>query len=290
MAGEDDVVTKPDPRGHHYVPATLLRRFTDEDGWLHAFRPGDANAKVFRNRPEELFRQRDLYAIKPAEGPADHGMETALSRFEGESDQVMARIVEAARTGVLPNLSADEQATWLRFLFLQWKRVPDLHLTVTTPEESEALLDEVFAEARERFPHHAAELDRLSQPAERARTLKNARVDGLRGMSIEVFDAMRSRGLGIVRITRPDKRFIVGGRPVVKLTHPGKTDLRHPECELWLPIASDVMVGLGRGRSTETLVDCSPEDIRHTNLAIVQQSTMFASGSAPLTQSLAKNR
>lgn len=283
-------MTKPDPRSHHYVPATLLRRFTDEDGWLHAFRPGDDDARLFRNRPEELFRKRDLYAVKRQGVPVDHGMETTLSLFESESDQVMARIVEAARAGNLPSLSAAEEATWLRFLFLQWKRVPDLHLTVTTPEEAEALLDEIFAEARERFPNHRAELARLSQPAERARTLKNARVDGLRGMSVEIFDAMRSRGLGIVRITRPNKRFIVGSRPVVKLTQPDKTDLRHPECELWLPISSDVMVGLGRGQGTETLVACSPENIRHTNLAIAQQSTMFASGSATLTQSLAMNR
>lgn len=279
----------PDPRGHHYVPATMLRRFTDAHGYLHAFRPADPSPKAFRSRPEELFRKRDLYAVKRSEGRADHAMETALSAFEGESDQVIARIVEAARVGAVPRLSPDEEATWLRFLFLQWKRVPDLHLTVATLEEADALLDQIFAEARERFPNQGAELDRLSQPAERARTIKNARVDGLRGMSVDVFDAMRSRGLGIVRITLPDKRFIVGSRPVVKLTHPGKTDLRHPECELWLPIASDVMVGLGRGQGTETLVDCSPENIRHTNLAIAQQSTMFASSSASLTQSLASN-
>ena len=245
---------------------------------------------MFRKRPEDLFKKRDLYAIKAADGCAERGMETALSRFEGESEQVIARIVEAARGGATPSLSAGEETTWLRFLYLQWKRVPDLHLTVTTPEEADALLDDIFAEARERFPDHGAELDRLSQPAERARTIKNARVDGLRGISVEVFDAMRSRGLGIVRIRRPDKRFIVGSRPVVKLTHPGKTSLRHPECELWLPIASDVMVGLGRGQGTETLVECAPENVRHTNLAIAQQSTMFASASASLTQSLANYR
>ncbi|MFL5296096.1 MAG: DUF4238 domain-containing protein, partial [Phenylobacterium sp.] len=63
-------MTKPDPRGHHFVPATLLRRFADADGWLHAFRPSDANAKVFRNRPEELFKKRDLYAVERADAPA----------------------------------------------------------------------------------------------------------------------------------------------------------------------------------------------------------------------------
>lgn len=283
-------MTKPEPRGHHYVHAALLKRFMDEDGWLHAYRPADPNPKVFRKRPEELFKKRDLYATKTLDGQAERGMETALSRFEGESEQVMARIVEAARVGAIPSLNADELTTWLRFLFLQWKRVPDLHLTVTTPGDAEALLDEIFAEARELFPDHGAELDRLSQPAERARAIKNARVDGLRGMSAEVFEAMQSRGLGIVRITRPDKRFIVGSRPVVKLTHPGKTSLRHPECELWLPIAGDVMVGLGRGQGTETLVDCTLDNIRHINLAIAQQSTMFASGSAALTQSLANHR
>lgn len=268
----------------------LLKRFTDDDGWLHAYRPADPEPKVFRKRPEELFKKRDLYATKTPDGRAERGMETALSRFEGESELVMARIVEAARAGARPSLCADELTTWLRFFFLQWKRVPDLHLTVTTPEDADALLDEIFAEARELFPDHGAELDRLSQPAERARAIKNARVDGLRGMSVEVFEAMQSRGLGIVRITRADKRFIVGSRPVVKLTHPGKTSLRHPECELWLPIASDVMVGLGRGKGTETLVDCTPDNIRHINLAIAQQSTMFASGSTALTQSLANPR
>lgn len=283
-------MTQPEPRGHHYVPVTLLKRFTDADGWLHAFRTARPAADVFRSRPEELFKKRDLYATITSDGQAKRGMETALSRFESASEQVIARIVEAARAGALPGLNADEEATWLQFLYLQWRRVPDLHLTVNTPEEAEALLDGIFTEARQQFPNHSAELDRLSQPAERARTIKNARVDGLRGMSMGVFEAMRSRGLGIVRITRPDKRFIIGSRPAVKLTHPGKTDLRHPECELWLPIASDVMVGLGRGQGTETLVDCTPENVRHINLAIVKQSTMFASAAAALTSSLAKDR
>ena len=268
----------------------LLKRFADEDGWLHAFRSVASNPKVFRQRPEELFKKRDLYATQAADGRTERGMETALARFEDESEKVVTRIVEAARVGATPGLTQDEETTWLLFLFLQWKRVPDLHLTVTTAEEADTLLDAIFAEARERFPDRGAELDRLSQPSERARTIRNARVDGLRGVSFEVFGAMRSRGLGIVRVRRADKRFIVGSRPVVKLTHLGKTNLRHPECELWLPVASDVMVGLGRGQGTETLVDCSPDNVRYINLAIAKQSTMFASGSAPLTRSLANNR
>ncbi len=280
----------PEPRQNHFVPTALQKRFVDSNGWLHVFRVEGSAPRVFRRRPEDLFKQRDLYTTKDRFGLAERQTERALARVESEADHVLSRIVEAARAGAVPNLTKEEEATWLLFLFLQWKRVPDLHLSVTTDAEVEAILDEVLSEARRKFPHQTEELDRLSQPAGRARMLKNARVDSLARMSPMVFDALRSRGIGIVRITQPNKRFIIGSRPVVKLTHPGKTDIRHPECELWLPIAGDVMVGLGRGAGTETLVDCIPDRVRHFNLSVVKQSTMFASASEALTHSLATAR
>lgn len=272
------------------MPVTLLKRFVDEDGYLHVFRAGDGGGALFRRRPEDLFTQRELYTTEPVAGILSREMEFALSRQESECEPILSRLVDAARQGTLPRLSPDEREHWFRFFFLQWKRVPDLHLTVTTPEEAGAIFDGVLADARVRHPHRLDEINAFERADVRARMIKNARVSSLSRAPAGVIEALRFRGIGIARVAGNNKRFVIGSRPVVKLTRPGKTNLRHPECELWLPIASDVMVGLGKGPATETLVNCTPDQVRGVNLAIVSQGTMFASGSQALTRSLAAAR
>lgn len=279
-----------DPKRHHYVPEMLQKRFIDDAGWLHAFSKKRADGRVYPVRPEKLFVEKHLYSETDADGSRNPEMERTLGRLETLADPVVERMVEAARHGRSPNLNPAELDVWCYFFAIQWRRVPDLHLTVTPDDDVNASFDALVADLRLSQPHLTAELDRLDTPDERQRMVHNARVGVLERVSGEVLDALRCRGLAIGVVERPDKRFVLGSRPVVKLTWPGATHISHPECELWLPIASDVVIGLGRGRSTETLVPVTAAQVRHLNSAAVSQSTVFASASADLTRSLARPR
>lgn len=102
---------------------------------------------------------------------------------------------------------------------------------------------------------------------------------------------LERRGITILTVTRPNKRFIIGSRPVVKLTKRGRTDLSDRNVEMWLPIAADVAVGAGRGDGGISLFHVDDGAvIRHLNLAIASQSRTIAASSATLVRSIANAR
>lgn len=277
------------PIRHHYVPEMLQKRFVDAQGWLHVHNRAKADGAIYKGRPAEIFHERHLYSEVSVDGIRDPAKELALSRLEHAADRVIEKIVTAARSDREIVLSSREREVWYEFLAIQWKRVPDLHLTVTTDEEANALFEDVIKRARAELPHLIQEIDALDTAEERARMIRNARLGAL-GTTPSIQSALRTRGLAIAKIRRPDKQFVLASQPVVRLTAPGQTDLRDPGCELWLPVARDVAIGLGRGAGRVDVFDVEPSQIRQVNLAAAAQSTILAGGSRALVASLGSPR
>ena len=121
--------------------------------------------------------------------------------------------------------------------------------------------------------------------------MRNVRVDSLKQLSGNVMGVLERRGIGILQVRRPKKSFIVGSRPVVKLTPGGRTDLEDTVVEMWMPIASDVAagVGLGGGRISLFFLDAE-KPIRQLNAAIASQSSIIAAASRALVRSVANPR
>lgn len=281
----------PVPKRHHAVPEMLQKRFVDREGCLYAFDRRRPKPEVFRTTPSNLFVHGHLYRRTEADGSSDIEMEAWFSELESATDPIIEKIVCAARQGRKPGLTGSEFETWLTFFFMQWKRVPDLHLTTVTDAEVEETFDDLIAELRRTHPHRASEIDKVDTPDNRKRMKQNARVDVLRGGGDEPMTALRLRGLGIAKVTAPDKQFVLSSRPVVKLTHPGHTHLLDPTCEMWLAVAPDIIVGLGPGPGDEKLVGIGDASvIRDYNEACVSQSTVFASSSLQLVRSLSRPR
>ncbi|WP_149903380.1 hypothetical protein [Mesorhizobium sp. SARCC-RB16n] len=77
----------------------------------------------------------------------------------------------------------------------------------------------------------------------------------------------------------------------MKLTAHDRADLNDPAVEMWLPVASDVAVGVGQGDgnvSLHQIVDERP--VRQLNTAIANQSGTIAAASAALVKSIANAR
>ena len=267
----------------------LQKHFVDRSGWLHAYTRSQPWRGVYRSRPENLFVQGHLYSEVSADGRRRPVMERRLGVLENVCDAILVKIIGAARAGALPALTTWELDVWYLFMTLQWKRVPDLHQEITTEADAREIFAAVVAKARAALPQFAAELDRMEDPATRDRMIHNSRVGSL-GVSTDVMGALRSRGLAILRIAHPAKQFILASRPVLKLTSPGKTNIRHRECEVWLPVAPDIALGLGRGEGLVSLQPVKPEDVRYLNLASAQQSSTICSASPDLVRSLSRPR
>lgn len=235
------------PKRHHFVPQMILNGFTDEAGWLHWCFTRKGRAVPHKARVDELFLRKHLYSTISAAGDKDPATELALSRVEAEAAGVVAELIDSARSSRLPDLSPRQKQAWYRFFLAQWRRTPENQSAVISDEQAMAMLQETIERARIRFPAREAELAELATPAEKARILRNVRIDTLREPSSNLISVLERRGIAILHIRRRDKRFIIGSRPVVKLTVAGRTDLNDPTVEMWLPIASDIAVGAGQG-------------------------------------------
>jgi hypothetical protein len=279
------------PKRHHYVPQMILNGFTDRDGWLHWCRHHEAPATIRRARPAELFHQNHLYSTLSESGIKDPAMERRLSALENEAVGVVEAILSAARAGQRPVLSMDQKRIWHQFFLMQWRRTPENQRASTSDDEALGIVEETLDELRAAVPHRLLEIEALSTPAAKARTVRNVRVQTLIQFTAEVMDVLERRGIAVLRITKSNKSFIVGSRPVVKLTMPGRTDLNDPEVEMWLPIASDVAVGVGQGDGELSLHHATDERlVRQLNTAIASQSGTIAAGSATLVRSIANPR
>lgn len=122
-------------------------------------------------------------------------------------------------------------------MYHQWKRSPDFYEKIATLEDFDSTLQKTIEKFEAtRRPLTDEERALVTSPEGKARLMQNARVGALLEPGQIVLDVIGSHGLGIARIKLPNKSFIVGSFPVVKLTYPGTPHLAHPTTEVWLPI------------------------------------------------------
>ena len=269
------------PKYHHFVPQMLLRRFTDGFGkfWVYI---RVAN-KIVPGTPESQFGQTHFHTIESASGEKDVSAETRLSVLEGQANLIIEKIVVAARAGKTPGLTADEKETWDAYFHSQWKRVPDVHAKVATLRDREAAMDAVLATVRAKHPDRLDEIAALDTPEERARLLQGGKVKAIEQPGGKVVEILASRGLVIARITSPGESFAIGSLPMIRLNG----DLRDPQSEVWIPVASDIAVGPGLAKGKETLIDLSdPKLIWDFNAVTAAQSSIFAAASKQVVEAL----
>jgi hypothetical protein len=279
-----------DAKQHHYIPEAFQARFADSAGRLHHFSRVRPELGVGYTTPNNLFKKNHLYSVTDAAGLRAAPFETELSTIEGRASLLVAKIVASARAGRKPGLSLVERNLWDRYFLLQWRRVPEVHRQSSVLENAEGEVLDLLAEFRQRWPNRGDEIDALSTAAEVKRLAQNARVDALAREMPEARAALAGRGLAIVHITDPRRSFILGSLPVVKLTKPGCTDLRDFEVEMWMPVSSDTMVGVGLLPGTELYIPTRDiRMIRAINTAITSQSAIIAGRSGVQIRSLASH-
>jgi hypothetical protein len=277
------------PKHQHYVPQMLLRRFADEDGKLYFFSKRFAQKGVLTSTPGAIFHERHLYSTEDKEGVRDVTLELDYVDLEGRADQVIEKIVVAARNSEEPHLTIQERQIWDDFFLVQWKRVPDFHERFIKGEGSERLFKAAKAKLRARRQLTPEENRDLEDPAWIERIKQNAKVDALAKASPPMRAVLSQKGLGIAIIRKPTKSFVVGSFPVLKLTNPGRENISDPTAEIWLPVAYDVAVSPAPVRLRpleERLIELDDRNVRHINFGVFKQSTAVAGRSRELIVSL----
>jgi hypothetical protein len=280
------------PKRHHFVPQLLLKNFTDDDGYLHWRFLSGRHEALRRGRPDEVFFENHLYSTMSEGGKKDARIEQQfLAVIESDAAPVVRTILEAARAGKPPVLADDQRAAWIAFFLTQWRRTPDRQKAVLPDAHGMEMLEEMLEKLRQSFPERSAEIARLSTESEKRRTLRNTRIEGLRQISPKVLAVLEQRGIAVLRIVKPRRSFIIASNPVAKMTSEGRNDLSDTSAEMWMPIASDVAVGIGPGSRDVLLIEVTDErPVRQINQAIARQSSAIAGCSAALVASVGSRR
>lgn len=275
------------PKRHHFVPKMLQKQFTNTEGGLWTFDHRRPAKGVWCGKMDALLLQGHLYSHVREDGSKDVELETWFSHLESETAPIVEKIISQARNRKQPELTNIERECWDIFLYQQFRRVPDFYDALLTAEQHQAqierFLDEYGKKVRQLTNKERSD---LLDPASLSRGYRNLRVSSLKTGSDNVLEVIAGRGLAIVRIPNPEKSFVLGSRPVAKLTPPETNDLSDPRVELWLAIAPDVMVGVGPIDKREVIVDISDKNVRLMNESICSQSSQVVGRSRELIASL----
>ena len=280
------------PKRHHYVPQMLLKRFADAEGRIAFYDKSRPKAGVQMTTPKNLLVQQHLYSKRNRDGSIDGSLEAYYSTLESEAHVLFDKIIVAVLERSIPIISAVEKNIWDRFLYEQWRRVPDLHDEIMPLSNFAEQIREGFEEFEAEFnrPVTAEERELFGGTAALKTFRNNVRVTALNQRSSIVTEAIANKALFFGR-TAPQRSFIIGSSPVMKLVPSNTTNnLDNPAVEIWLPIHPNVMVvsaGL-KGAGTGHLAALHMDRIRGFNESVAKKSTIFAGRSRELIASLAQ--
>lgn len=263
-------------RRNHFVPRMLLKNFTDADGKLHFFDKRFRQERILKTTPNGLYRERDLYVPRDADGNMDDSAEDLFAELEREAAPVFDKIIATVRNEKEPVLTPLERHVLDRYVYFQWARVPDT---------AERILDHTLNRMSLKDP----EIQGLS-PRELSEFRKGINVEGLVGVVTKpggrILSYLLGKSLAFVLIRRKNKSFVIGSNPVLQVFPERSANEPKPFLAMWLPIAYDVAVAYGEGE--EGLMEF-PEDreLRRLNEEVFKQSKAIAGRSPKLIASLA---
>lgn len=265
----------------------FLRNFCDDDGLLWA---ADKRGKqTFHVSPSNLFVEKYLYAT------TGHGQsirtfehEVTLAKIEDKAAPVISAILEQARRGRTPRLSAVEDDHFKRFIAAQVRRTPEFQEHIGL----QAKADQAFHSAATKLADDLGNTipdEFWSQPtyADWIKIFKSNLPGNYAAGAHPVLEEHTNQfcdeyGWLVAAIDVPKRSFVIGSHGITNIE-------RHGQGESWLPIAHDVAIRLTGFPDEEyfLLIDGNNESIVKTiNRSTAEGSRFIAGRSRELIQSL----
>lgn len=269
----------------HIIPKSVLKNFTDDKGHLYCFdRDRDV---IYSTTPNRAFRQKDMYTFKTKDGESVYQGEERLSRLEGGFQQAITKILDNTRLGNLPQFNSEEIDTIRLFLMVQLRRSRTMRKRMQ-PEGDKLFYNSLGKGIRKikdvnRGHVVGKEFEVLLDLVNRKEDLcQYALVNAITG---PLPNALRTKGI-CIGLVEDSKRvaLAIGENPVI-VVREGDISISDPRAEIFMPIASDVVVSLAGTNEHRSLVkiDHMVSDI---NGWIVNQSDTVATRSDTLTKDL----
>ena len=210
--------------------------------------------------PKNCFLETHLYASADR---TDWVVEEMLSFVEGLVKPIIDKISHAIKDGSNPDVSEEDRRALCAFVHIQSHRVPSFR------QELLGNLDELLREYGEEHPD--SEFANEEAMAAAIHNVWAWNVPRLLPNSLPV----TSEGIALAVVRGAKPAFIIGDNPVIR-THTS---------EVWLPLASNIAIGILQPPKREILL-LEGSEIRALNQAIYEQSDMLAGSSYELVASL----
>lgn len=208
-----------EPRKHHTVPQSLLRRFAIDRARKRVAVFDKTTSKSFGASIEDAGAQRDFYSIES--GDQRLNLESVFQELDSRLAAVVASLATAQRLDELPSDSIADVPTLFAVQLLR------TNLQRTSPLAIAERLNELGA------PHG---VEPITISDEQARLLH---LDGLRQVD-KIAELLRQKDLVIFEAAEATPTFVISDNPVVlQNTLPyGRIGLTAPGSEVYFPVSS----------------------------------------------------
>lgn len=273
------------PRRHHYIPKMILRNFAnEEDGlffWRRAFGPGEIKSTW----PDNLFVEGDLYTLFDSAGAKDTSLESAFAKLEDVGADFLRQLLEIVRNGRVPKPDAGAWEFWRQFFYYQMKRAPAYMRDIASKTGHMDNVTRSIVEAKESGLYPPESIPDLDDAEDMKRLYRNSLVhaQALKPSDM-VANVLRSRGM-VIYVTPPGKQLVIGELPNARArigTAVGG------ESVLFMPVASDVALGLLDRPDKVEVVHLTRDETRAMNVATTEQSVLIAGANMALLASLSR--
>jgi hypothetical protein len=270
----------------------ILKNFCDQAGMLHFHRIDFSVGEVRATSIDNLFVKKHLYSTIEEDGLRDDRAERFFSRMESFGEMFLSQLLPSVRSGT--RFSMDENAWnfWRHFFYYHMKRTPHTVKSLQSDLDYQGSIESTLRSIEEEFgPISDQEKAALMDPETQERLFKNAVIDAQIALPHQfVVQAMNSLGLGVFRITRPRKNFIIGDPILIacKASHLSELGLRGSGFVTLFPVAHDVALAPFGEPPKIYVFDLKDSIIRLINEQMFLQSEIVASRSAQLLISLSE--
>ena len=270
---------------HHFVSVWLLRNFTDNNGYLWWWSKDLAPGCVLRQKPEVVFRRGHLNARVLSDGTLDQGVENAMTELDSKIAPIVRELLDQGRNDQSPSLTIYQRNLLIYFLFVQFKRSPEWRTKTMESQVYEDLeSDELPNDVPPRIGANIA-----SSAADHVRNiLQNDFAESLLLGDSEVQEVLGKKGLVLCRA--PHTTPLIIGTTGVVSAGAGSGSLHESHRGLALPMASDMLLLVGKSRDVRETCDLSAEQVNTINKQIAGHCHGIAGRSEELVRSLVPSR
>ena len=229
---------------HHYIPQGVLKRF--------CYRP----KKIWyysKKRPEEgvdsrdilkKFRKRHYYSLEDSSGKKTDILEREfLQVLDSRFCEFIEEFINIISNGSTPKIDLSTRQFLQQFVYYYTKRNPDFAAKLGIYNEPE---NEVIA-ALDSYESKFGKIDQSARNKyllpDKVRSLTEyARVQSLARQSPVVNKRLDIMSLHFA-FAPPNKQFLIGSNPVVRLENKKNASLGDGDVEIWTPISPNILIG-----------------------------------------------